>query len=249
MRRSPPAHEHRVQAGPRRAREGESERRARELAAELDDRRLPIRASYESAQLRMWFDGDDRRGGSRICATRWRSRRSSTTARSGSRVTCGSAARCSTWAISPRRTSSSCAASRSPSDMGSHRDEARATSILGFIRSYRGEIAEAEELALRALELARADRGRAPRAAEPSSAGEIRAGAWRLGARGDAAATGATACARDRRLARDGDLPAPDRGRRAPAAARRGPPARRGGSLGPARGGRDRARRPPNGRG
>src|SRR5207253_3349018 len=37
-------------------------------------------------------------------------------------------------------------------ETGSHRDEARATAMLGFVRYYRGELEEAEQLALQAHE-------------------------------------------------------------------------------------------------
>ena len=94
--------EHRDQAGPRGRRPRSTSPRPSRSRASVGDPALAVRALFESASVRSWFDGDLDDGASRAPPRRSRSPRSSTTRRSRSRRTCGWS-RCSTTSATSRR--------------------------------------------------------------------------------------------------------------------------------------------------
>ena len=134
-------------AGEERARLAE----AAAIADEIGDQRLEILASFELANVRAWFDGeaaagvDDLRGaverakdyGDRALLTEAHLRLGSELANLGE--------------LAEAEEQLEQAVALAGED-GSHRDEARATTLLGFVKYYRGEEDVAEQLATHALE-------------------------------------------------------------------------------------------------
>jgi class 3 adenylate cyclase/tetratricopeptide (TPR) repeat protein len=124
---------------------------AGDIAASTGDRRLEIRVAYESAYLEAWFEAsaqaavDETREALALAEqVDDRALRIEGHMRLGSLLV--NLGRLSDAADQLER------CIELASEMGSFRDEARATSMLGFVRYYTGDVAEAERLALQALE-------------------------------------------------------------------------------------------------
>ena len=124
---------------------------AEPLAAEIDDRRLQIRAAYTSAYVRGWAEGDVslaveelRRAGATAVELGDRALRIEGHFRTGALLFNVGDLAGAEEELARGVTLGS--------ELGSHRDEARGTSSLAFIRYYRGDIEEAERLALQARE-------------------------------------------------------------------------------------------------
>jgi len=124
---------------------------AERLAIEIGDVGLEIRAAYESAFVRGWFEGpsdevleDLQRAVALAEAENDRPLQIEGHLRLGNLyLNMGTLPEAE---VHLRRSA------ELASEMGSHRDEARATSILGFVRYYRGHVDEAEQLTLQALD-------------------------------------------------------------------------------------------------
>jgi tetratricopeptide (TPR) repeat protein len=124
---------------------------AEPLAAQIGDRRLQIRAAYTSAYVRGWAEGEVaeavgelRRALAIAEELEDRALRIEGHLRTGTLLfNIGELAAAEEEFVRMVELGS---------ELGSHRDEARATSLLAFIRYYRGDIQEAERLALQAQE-------------------------------------------------------------------------------------------------
>jgi class 3 adenylate cyclase/predicted ATPase len=124
---------------------------AQTIADQIGDRRLAIVTAFELANLRGWFEGeaeeaiDDLRGalvqaqgyGERALLTEAHLRLGTALINLGQ--------------LADAEDQFALALTLAGED-GSHRDEARATTLLGFVKYYRGELDTAEELAAQALE-------------------------------------------------------------------------------------------------
>jgi class 3 adenylate cyclase/tetratricopeptide (TPR) repeat protein len=124
---------------------------AYEIATALGDRLLEVRSMFQSGYVRAWFDGvvepgleDLRRGlaiaddlGDLVLRVEGHMRMGTVLFNAGEVVPAGEhLARCAELA----------------SELGSHRDEARAVSMLAFTKYYLGEREDAERLAMQALD-------------------------------------------------------------------------------------------------
>ena len=124
---------------------------AEEIAERIGDRRLGIVAAFELANLRGWFEGeaaeaieDLRRALRRAEAYGDRALLTEAHLRLGTALI-------NLGELADAEDEFASALVLAGED-GSHRDEARATTLLGFVKYYRGELEVAEQLAAQALE-------------------------------------------------------------------------------------------------
>jgi class 3 adenylate cyclase/tetratricopeptide (TPR) repeat protein len=121
---------------------------AQSLASELDDRLLQIRAGYESANLRAWFEGQDQVAIEEFRQTLAIAEELDTRPlRVEGHMRLGFLLFNLGRLADAERELALCA--ELASDVGSFRDEARVTFLLGLVKYYRGDLAEAERLALK----------------------------------------------------------------------------------------------------
>jgi class 3 adenylate cyclase/tetratricopeptide (TPR) repeat protein len=124
---------------------------AQSIASELGDHLLQIRAGYESANLRAWFEGEDQAAVDEFRRTLAIAEElDSLTLRVEGHMRLGFLFfNLGSLAEAERDLARS---AELAGEVGSYRDEARATFLLGVVRYYRGDLVEAERLALRAAE-------------------------------------------------------------------------------------------------
>ena len=124
---------------------------AAELAAAIGDARLEIMTSFEWSNMRGWFDGEADAAIDDLRAALGRAEQYGDRA-----ILIEALLRLGTNLLNVGELAESeerfVRALRLGGEDGSHRDEARATTLLGFVRYYRGQLDEAEELASQALE-------------------------------------------------------------------------------------------------
>jgi len=124
---------------------------AEETAGALSDQRLQVRVSYEAAYVRAWFEGDLDRAIAEVAnALAVAEELDELALRIEGHMRLGSMLVNSGRLEAADEHLSRCV--QLAAGVGSFRDEARATSMLGFVKYYRGETDLAERLAEQALE-------------------------------------------------------------------------------------------------